>query len=157
MALDAVRERRVDERVGVVRAAAVDVQGLHDAPRVLDDREREDLRRQRLVHARDVEGKFAIQNIEGPGVLRVLCRERPVLVLRAIHDLFAEVRGYGHVLAVAVDLGLPARQAPVVAEPLDHAVHEDAAGVAEVREGHRRVVPEGLATPLVALNKSRLV
>ena len=80
VALDAVRERRVDERVGVVRAAAVDVQGLHDAPRVLDDREREDLRRQRLVHARDVEGKFAIQNIEGPGVLRVLCRERPVPV-----------------------------------------------------------------------------
>ena len=55
------------------RAARVGVQGLHDAPRVLDDREREDLGGARRT--RDVEGKFAIQNIEAaPGVLLVVTK-----------------------------------------------------------------------------------
>ena len=63
----------------------------------------------------------------------------------------------GDLLAVTLDLGLPARQAPIVTQSLNQVSHTDAAGLAEVRERHRRVVPERLASVRAVLDHARLV
>ena len=156
MALDAVRERRVDERVGVVLvlgAAAVVVRGPDDAPRVRDDREGEDLGRER---PRPHEGRIrvvelAVQYIQHARLVPVPLRHRAPVA----HVLGPEpLRGVvlGDLLAVSVDLGLPARQAPVVAKALNQVSHTHAAGLPEVRERHRRVVPERLPAVRAALD-----